>query len=69
MNNNSNNFLFNDVSSIKGVGKKTKIYFKKKNIDKIKDLFFDLPYEITDRSKISNLIWRSATANIEYSRC
>ena len=55
MNNNSNTFLFKDISSIKGVGQKLKKYLKKKNIDKVKDLLFDLPYEITDRSKITNL--------------
>ena len=55
MNNNSNTFLFKDISSIKGVGQKLKKYLKKKNIDKVKDLLFDLPYEVTDRSKITNL--------------
>ncbi len=52
---NNNNFLFDDISSIKGVGKKIKNYLKKKNIEKVKDLLFDIPYEITDRTKISNL--------------
>ena len=52
---NNNNFLFNDISTIKGVGKKTKNYLKKKNIEKVKDLLFDIPYEITDRTKISTL--------------
>jgi len=55
MNNNSNTFLFKDVSTIKGVGQKLKKYLRKKNIDKVKDLLFDLPYEVTDRSKITNL--------------
>jgi len=55
MNNNSNNFLFKDISTIKGVGQKLKKYLKKKNIDKVKDLLFDLPYEVTDRSKITSL--------------
>ena len=55
MNNNSNNFLFNDISSIKGVGIKLKKYLKKKNIERVKDLLFDLPYDVTDRSKISEL--------------
>ena len=52
---NNNNFLFNDISSLKGVGLKLKKYLKKKKIEKIKDLLFDLPYEVTDRSKISEL--------------
>ncbi len=55
MNNNSNTFLFKDVSTIKGVGQKLKKYLRKKNIDKVKDLLFDLPYEVTDRSKITSL--------------
>ena len=54
MNNSSNAFLFKDISSIKGVGRKLKKYLKKKNIEKIKDLLFDLPHEVTDRSKITN---------------
>ncbi len=55
MNNNSNAFLFKDISTIKGVGLKLKNYLKKKNIDKVKDLLLDLPYEVTDRSEIKNL--------------
>ena len=55
MDNNNNKFLFNDVSTIKGVGKKLKKYLKKKNIDKVKDLLFDLPYDFTDRAKITTL--------------
>ena len=55
MNNNSNTFLFEDIATIKGVGQKLKKYLKKKNIDKVKDLLFDLPYEVTDRSKITSL--------------
>ena len=55
MNNNNNNFLFKDISTIKGVGKKLKKYLKKKNIEKVKDLLFDLPYETTDRSKITDI--------------
>jgi len=54
MNNNSNTFLFEDIATIKGVGQKLKKYLKKKNIDKVKDLLFDLPYEVTDRSKITS---------------
>ncbi len=52
---NKNNFLFNDVSTLKGVGKKLKKYLKNKKIEKIKDLLFDLPYELVDRSKITEL--------------
>ena len=53
-NTNDNTFLFSDISTTKGVGQKLKKYLKKKNIEKVKDLLFDLPYEITDRSKITD---------------
>ena len=56
MNNiNKNFFLFQEISSLKGVGKKLKKYLKNKKIEKIKDLLFDLPYEVVDRSKITEL--------------
>ena len=56
MNNiNKNIFLFQEISSLKGVGKKLKKYLKNKKIEKIKDLLFDLPYEVVDRSKITEL--------------
>jgi len=54
-NTNDNAFLFKDISTVKGVGQKLKKYLKKKNIEKVKDLLFDLPYEVTDRSKITAL--------------
>ncbi len=52
---NKNHFLFNDISSLKGVGPKLKKYLKNKKIEKIKDILWDLPYDITDRSKITDL--------------
>ena len=52
---NKNNFLFQEISTLKGVGKKLKKYLKNKKIEKIKDLLFDLPYEVIDRSKITEL--------------
>ena len=52
---NKNNFLFNSISSVKGVGLKLKKYLKNKKIEKVKDLLLDLPYEVTNRSKISDL--------------
>ena len=55
MNINKNSFLFEEISSLKGVGLKTKKYLEKKNIEKIKDLLWDLPYSVIDRSKITNL--------------
>ena len=52
---NKNNFLFNSTSSVKGVGLKLKKYLKNKKIEKVKDLLLDLPYEVTNRSKIFDL--------------
>ena len=50
---NKKNFLFKDVSSIEGVGKKISIYLKKKKIEKVNDLLWNLPYSFTDRSEIT----------------
>ncbi len=55
MNINKNTFLFEDISSLKGVGSKIKVYLEKKKIGNIKDLLWDLPYSIIDRSKITSL--------------
>ena len=52
---NKNSFLFKDISSIKGIGKTLEKYLKNKKVNKVKDLLLDLPYEITDRSKITSL--------------
>jgi ATP-dependent DNA helicase RecG len=49
------NFLFQDVSSIVGVGKKISTYLKKKKIEKINDLLWNLPYSYTDRSETVTL--------------
>ena len=51
----NNDFLFKDVSSIPGVGKKLSKYLKNKNIEKINDLIWDFPGSFTDRSKIVQL--------------
>ena len=53
--NNKNFFLFSSVDSIPGVGEKISTYLKKKKIEKISDLLWDLPYSITDRSKTAAL--------------
>jgi ATP-dependent DNA helicase RecG len=53
--NNKNFFLFSNVDSISGVGKKISTYLKKKRIEKVSDLLWDLPYSLTDRSEISTL--------------
>ena len=55
MNINKNSFLFDEISSLKGVGKKIKKYLSNKKIEKIKDILWDLPYSVIDRSKITSL--------------
>jgi ATP-dependent DNA helicase RecG len=52
---NKKNFLFDDVTSIDGVGKKISIYLKKKKIEKVNDLLWNLPYSFTDRSETATL--------------
>ena len=49
------NFIFNDVSTLKGVGPQLSKYLKKKKIEKIKDIILNLPYSETDRSKLFKL--------------
>jgi len=48
-------FVFNDVTKLKGVGKQLSRYLKNKKIEKIKDIILNLPYSETDRSKIVDL--------------
>ena len=48
-------FIFSDVTKLKGVGPQLSKYLKKKRIEKIKDVFLDLPYSETDRSKITKI--------------
>ena len=52
---NKKNFLFKDVSTIDGVGKKLSVYLKKKKIEKVNDLLWNLPYSFTDRSETVTL--------------
>ena len=52
---NEKNFLFEDVSTIKGVGKKLATYLRKKKIEKVNDLLWNLPYSFTDRSEAVTL--------------
>ena len=52
---NKNFFLFSSVNSISGVGKKISTYLKKKKIEKVSDLLWDLPYSLTDRSETATL--------------
>ena len=52
---NKKNFMFEDVSVIEGVGKKLSTYLKKKKIEKVNDLLWNLPYSYTDRSEVATL--------------
>ncbi len=48
-------FIFNEITKLKGVGTQLSKYLKKKRIEKIKDIILNLPYSETDRSKIYKL--------------
>ncbi len=48
-------YLFSEIKNLRGVGTQLTKYLKKKRIEKIKDVFFDLPYSETDRSKITKI--------------
>ena len=52
---NKNSFLFQDISTLRGVGKTLEKYLKNKKISKVKDILLDLPYETIDRSIITTL--------------
>jgi len=49
-NNNNFDYLLEDITKLKGVGKKTKEILKKKNVNKLFDLLWRLPRSYTDRS-------------------
>ena len=49
------NFLIQNVSTLNGVGLKTKKLLKKKKIEKISDLLWNFPEGYTDRSNIQTL--------------
>ena len=49
------NFLIQNVSALDGVGIKTKKLLKKKKIEKIYDLLWNLPQGFTDRSNVQTL--------------
>ena len=49
------NFLIQNVSVLKGVGSKTKKLLKRKKIEKISDLLWNLPQSFTDRSNLQTL--------------
>ena len=48
-------FLIQNISNLKGVGNKTKNILKKKKIEKISDLLWNIPQGYTDRSNIKTL--------------
>ncbi len=48
-------FLIKNVSTLKGVGKKTKKLLKKKKIEKVSDLLWNFPQYFTDRSNVQTL--------------
>ena len=48
-------FLVQNISSLKGVGIKTKQLLKRKKIERISDLLWNLPQAFTDRSNLKNL--------------
>ena len=50
-----NSFLFESISKLNGVGFKTKKLLKKKKIDKICDLLWNLPQGFIDRSNVQTL--------------
>ena len=50
-----NNFLFKNISVLSGVGIKTKNLLKKKKIEKVSDLLWNLPQDFTDRTNVRTL--------------
>ncbi len=53
--NNNYDYLLNDISKLKNVGKKTSSLLKKKSIHSIFDILWKLPQSYTDRSNISKI--------------
>ena len=49
------NFLLQNISTLNGVGIKTKKILKKKKIEKISDLLLNFPQGFTDRSNLKTL--------------
>ena len=48
-------FIFNDVNKLKGVGPQLSKYLKRRKIEKIKDIILSLPYSEIDRTKLVKL--------------
>ena len=49
------NYLLSDINNIKGIGSKTAILFKKKNINRVIDLLYSLPRDSIDRSNLKKI--------------
>ena len=49
------NFLLQNITTLNGMGSKTRILLKKKKIEKISDLLWNLPQSFTDRSNVQTL--------------
>ncbi len=50
-----NEFLFQNISILKGIGQKTKKILKKKQIEKVSDFIWNFPQGYTDRSYTQSL--------------
>ena len=48
-------YLLSDINNIKGIGNKTAKLFKKKNINTIIDLLFNLPRNNVDRTDVRKI--------------
>ena len=46
-------FLFNEIIKLKGIGPQLSKYLKKRKIEKVKDIIFNIPY--SEKSKITKL--------------
>ena len=51
----THDFLTDNVTNLVGVGSKTKNLLKRKKIDKISDLLWNLPQGYTDRTNLQSL--------------
>ena len=52
---NNYEYLLKDLSTLKGVGKKTALLLKKKKINTLFDILWKLPQSFTDRSKLTKI--------------
>ena len=48
-------FLSQNINTLKGVGNKIQILLRKKNIENISDLLWNIPHSFTDRSNLTDL--------------